>query len=843
MEKRGIKGESMNILIKYTLKSMMEKKFRSFLIILAIALAGGLFLASSGLTSSISDTYSNMLQTFYGEAEIVVTTNKDSPTNYVSISGCNQVVDVANRVVPFIGGSAEYKKPGALEKDYISIMAYHMEDYLAINKLVVLEGSIEDFNGAKLILSKKGAEKLGLSVGEEITIDILGKRKVTLAAIVDNEGVFKYEEGTTQGMMPFETICKYIKSNNRAANIYIDVKEGIDIDEAIAKYQEAYPKYTVERTINADELEQQMSSITMPFMLMTFIVIFMSAFIIYSSFKVIMLEKLPVVGTFRSVGATKTGMNGVLLMEAIFYGVIGGISACLLGTGALRILSSLMLGMMGGEGVEMSCSVPINTYILTFFIGVVMAILSTILPIMSVSKISLKDIILNNRPHKGKKYLRGTIIGVSLIVIGLMIPKIIAGDRLMMTSVIGLFVVIIGMIKVVPAIVLYASQGLGLIFNLIFGNIGELATKNIKKNSSVLNSITLITIGISILFSISTMTRNVSDQVLGFYKETFKCDILGWVGNCDDQMVRIIKRNTNIERIIESIDVEEKVEEFKDATLDIEGFQTTQLLPDLNLNIQGDEPALLQELQEGRNIIVSTTVREKYKLNVGDTITIKFEKTPRQYTVIGYMDTINGDGFYGIVPMKYLKKDAEVKTYSMLYIRAKEGANLQETCTQVGESLADLTYADLIPVEQQAKANEENNASLMSMISIFAVLAMVIGIVGVINNLMISFIERKQNMAMLRSVGMSKWQVLKMIFIEGLGSGVISAVSGLSGGILACYSLDYVLKGMETPIHMEVVPELVPGYLIGGILITVIGSIIPARGSSKLNIIEAIKYE
>ena len=82
-----------------------------------------------------------------------------------------------------------------------------------------------------------------------------------------------------------------------------------------------------------------------------------------------------------------------------------------------------------------------------------------------------------------------------------------------------------------------------------------------------------------------------------------------------------------------------------------------------------------------------------------------------------------------------------------------------------------------------------------------------------------------------------------MIFIEGLGSGVISAISGLLGGILACYSLDYVLKGMETPIHMEVVPELVPGYLIGGILITVIGSIIPARGSSKLNIIEAIKYE
>ena len=60
---------------------------------------------------------------------------------------------------------------------------------------------------------------------------------------------------------------------------------------------------------------------------------------------------------------------------------------------------------------------------------------------------------------------------------------------------------------------------------------------------------------------------------------------------------------------------------------------------------------------------------------------------------------------------------------------------------------------------------QESNASMMSMISLFAILAMVIGVVGVVNNLMISFIERRQNIAMLRSIGMSKFQVLKMIHL------------------------------------------------------------------------------
>ena len=120
---------------------------------------------------------------------------------------------------------------------------------------------------------------------------------------------------------------------------------------------------------------------------------------------------------------------------------------------------------------------------------------------------------------------------------------------------------------------------------------------------------------------------------------------------------------------------------------------------------------------------------------------------------------------------------------------------------------------------------------------------MIIGIVGILNNLMISFIERRQNIAMLRSIGMSKLQVLKMIFIEGLGSGLVGALGGILGGVLGCKVFEYILLNMDLELKMQMIPQLFVSYLIGGMLITVIGSIIPARGSSKLNIIEAIKYE
>lgn len=837
----------MRILIKYTLKSMGEKKFRAFLIIFAIALAGGLFLASTRLSSGIVNMYYDMVTAYYGDADIDIYAGEDAQSPYISLASCQKLSDDFEYIIPQGYAGAEYKPVGAQNSQYISIQAYNIDDYLAINELKVLEGNPQDCKEADIILSKYGADQLGLSLGDEVNLRVNGgMRKIKVVALVGDAGIFKNESqsGSIQGLMPFDTISKYNKTNNRADEIHIEVKDGVDVDEAIAALQKIYPKNTVERTIDVEELESQLSSITQPFMLMTLIVVFMSVFIIYSSFKVIMLEKLPVVGTFRSVGATRGIMNGVLLLEALFYGIIGGIVACILGVGCLYGLSYIMVSsMMGGSGADISLSVPMSSYITTFLIGVVMALLSTLFPILSVSKISLKDIILNNRPHKHRKYLKNTILGIILIVIGFALAISVKGSLALVASVVGMFVVIIGIIMVLPSFVLTVSQFLGVIFKVIFGNLGELATKNIKKNKSVLNSITLITIGISILFSISTMTRNVSDQVIDFYKDTFKCDIRGYVGDMDDQKVRIIKRNENVEQVIEVIECNMKVPEFNDMEIYPEAIRTTQLSPDIQYNLIGDEHALLEELQEGRNVIISQFLQNKFHVQVGDYITLKFKKMDRQYKVIGFMNSEWQNGYFALLPIKYIKRDADKKAYDMAYITVKDGADAHQVCQEIEEAFENLTWTYMMTIEDLTISNQESNAAMMGMISIFAILAMVIGVVGVINNLLISFIERKQSIAMLRSVGMSKFQVLRMIFIEGIGSGIIGGIGGIVGGILVSYDMNYILLAMDQMMTMKLVPELFVSYFIGGMLITVIGSIIPARGSSKLNIIEAIKYE
>ncbi|MEE1071977.1 MAG: hypothetical protein U0L26_06220, partial [Cellulosilyticum sp.] len=202
----------MRILIKYTLKSMCEKKFRAFLIILAIALSGGLFLASSRLSSSIVDLYYDTVTAAWGDADIDIYPNGDSPSSYISLAGCQKLSSEIERVIPQSYAGAEYKPVGAENTEFISIQGYNIDDYLAINELSVLEGNAMDCKGADLILSEYGANKLGVKLGDEIKLRVNGAlHEVKLVTIVGDAGIFKGENqgGYIMGMMPFDTIAKY----------------------------------------------------------------------------------------------------------------------------------------------------------------------------------------------------------------------------------------------------------------------------------------------------------------------------------------------------------------------------------------------------------------------------------------------------------------------------------------------------------------------------------------------------------------------------------------------------------------------------------------------------------
>ena len=116
-------------------------------------------------------------------------------------------------------------------------------------------------------------------------------------------------------------------------------------------------------------------------------------------------------------------------------------------------------------------------------------------------------------------------------------------------------------------------------------------------------------------------------------------------------------------------------------------------------------------------------------------------------------------------------------------------------------------------------------------------------LIAMLNTLAIGVIERTREIGMLRAVGATRTQVRQIILAEaiilaGLGT-IFGVLSGLYLGYLAVEAMRFAGYPME-----YVFPTTgVVIALVAGIVFGVLAAIIPARQASRLEIVQALRYE
>jgi putative ABC transport system permease protein len=146
-------------------------------------------------------------------------------------------------------------------------------------------------------------------------------------------------------------------------------------------------------------------------------------------------------------------------------------------------------------------------------------------------------------------------------------------------------------------------------------------------------------------------------------------------------------------------------------------------------------------------------------------------------------------------------------------------------------------------VPQMEEKSKASNRQFFVILKGFSLLTLIIGIFGVVNNYVLNFIERKRSLAMYRAIGMSKVQIVKMICIEAFSAGLTGASLGVVYGMICIYIARYIMLALDISIPVRFSLIQFGVSLFTGILISLISSVSPALQSSKLHIIEAIKYE
>ena len=828
----------MKVFTKYLLKSITEKKGRTLLLLTSIAISAALLVASMGSVKALLGTFSTQVKGNYGDfnVQIIQTPGGETPLFKPvdnSVSGIKSNIKIAE-----IGGYLSKDS----EKEF-SLEGTTLEDFKKLSSMeLIKKENLEPFTGNKIIISKRISDSLKVKLGEELKLNILGKEEsYKVAAIASDKGIFfSDKEDKFSLVTPEENVFSIYGEKNKYS-FQLAAVDSKDLAGWVKKFNENNKVNKIQAAQVFDEkaIEQQLNTIKMPLYFMLGIVLIMTTFIIYSSFKLIITERMSVIGVFLSQGATKFGIMRILLRESLAYGILGGILGDFIGAG-LTYLISYLVNPLKAYGVKATTEFYAPYFVAGFIFALLLSMASTLIPILSIRKLPVKDVILNTLGTSSKISMKSFLGGIVLIVVSVAIHFTVAKTG-SVASVAELFLAFIGVILIIPKIVDMVVYPIVKIFRNING-LSMLSFNNIRTSKVLINNMRLIAVAVISIVMINSMALSMKNIVQGAY-DSMNFDVtINVNSDYSKNIYNIVKDYKSIKEVSYMGGVAAKLNGEDSKLLYInyvdpikyKNFESYTAFDNKNKELEA-----LNSDEDG--IIVSTQIAKRYKINKGDTITLNTENKKEQLKVLSIFNAkLMDSGNYNLISLKAAAKHFDYKYPSQYYINTSISAN--EAKTQLSKALKGLG-AKVITKEEMNKTNIESNKQVTDILSIFSYITMVIGAFGIIGNVSISFIQRKREIAVMSSVGLSKGARGFMIVLESLFQALIgSAISLIAAlGINVC--LTDIFKFLDMDMDLTYPVKSIATIVIATMILMLLTSLASIFKSRKLKIVQELKYE
>jgi len=820
---------------------MLEKKARFCLLILAIAMSTGLLVTVSGTVKIAIGSFEKPMTEAYEGKDINIS-SKDDELFF-------KTDDIKEEGIKNLAG--EIVLSATTNGDEINKVTIRGKEDNNINKDIIIEGNLNDFTKDQCIISKRVAQEKNLKIGDELELFVGGKsNKYKVTAISANEKTFYNDEKTSYVIIvPYKYLSEQFKVEDKYN--YISANKSLeDSKESINKFNDNNTKFQARELFDSKSIEDQMSSFTSILYAMLAIVLCMSSIIIYGSFKLTITERLSVIGTFLSQGATNWTVEKILLLESIGYGIVGGLFGNLLGYGGLYLVN-YFISPLKDYGIIENLSVNPIYFALGAAFAIIFSFISALVPILRIRKLEVKEVILNNVNISMRigwaKFIIGTIILVTSICINSIETSWVnsISPILIPVSIIGLVLMYPKVIDVVTNILYKVFRGKSKV--VVF------ALNNLRTSKVLMGNITLIVISMLSIFMITSIGTSMKDMVVSAYQDMdFDVSVSGFRGvpglegeSVTDKLITKINENENVDKGSLQITKYAFGTANKDTIINIEGIDSSKYQKyNGYLDLDGDKYSEMYKkfgLATDSEIIITDKIKRALNVDVGDKITIEVNDIKKDLKIIGTIDgKVYNMGRFILMKNDDMEKEFDIKEADQISFKTTKSPEdvKKELKTVVKDFGATATTRD----EFQEK-NVEQNQMLVDVLSIFSYLAILIAALGVLNNIIIGFLQRKRELAVLSSVGMSDSARNGMLLTESVLSVIWAVIIAVPYSYLGLSLLTKTMTAMEMPMIVSLDVKAVPIYAVSALGLILVASLPILLKSKKLSIINELKYE
>jgi len=581
-----------------------------------------------------------------------------------------------------------------------------------------------------------------------------------------------------------------------------------------------------------------------------FLSLFLGLYIIFNTMSMSLVERVQHIGLMRALGVTNAQLLCVFLIEGLMLALGGALLSLLLAWGIVGTFVAAHITTLGWGRPLVIHEVPWGSIGVVLVAGVVFALLGVLYPFLRAARLSVIEALrrgvieLRRDPFTGVR--RSLLLGI-LLVVPLAWFVGAPSDEVMPVALYRAVLACLGLTGAAFALLLLAPGLLGRLVQLatrpFSGPAALLARTSLRTSrnrvfgtvSGIMLVFAAIFLVLSVLQSLKAETEDFADRALSrrlFLKTRPLHD------GALDRLRRVPGLRTLVPLNVETY-----------APFVVRGVDDRVL----QLGTLGGDPYTRARFAGEPTIILSTRCADDYGYRTGDEVVLVTESDgPVAFEVLAVTDE------YGFAPDERVFAIVSARNMKRYWCLTSEGLGddfaawapdvLPGDLDQIRSEIASIIGEDtLISLRRGEDIADEYLSDLERDFAIFyaiLVLTVLLAAVGILNAMVIAVMERRREIGLLRSVGLTGGQVAEMLLVE---SGVLGMVGGVLGLLLGIPLAVFVTRALTEISHLDLgfrlSPQALGAVAVGAVVVSVLAVAYPALRANRLRLADVMRYE
>ena len=844
------------MLLRLASRNLLRHPWRTLATVLGIALGIAAVLATLSVGDNVRANLASELEAAVGSADLIVApgTSGRSVFAFAEARDAAEATEGVATVTPVLNYRAEPVADVQAGRDSVvpgagSGFQLSGRDTSAPDLPVTLvEGELPQAGSEGIALAEDFAQQRGFTLGDTVAFATrFGDLPFAVTGLLSNAEGLGSTNGGRVALVNLEDLQAGVNLEGRASFLEVVLEEGAGLETVREGLETALGgAYTVTLPAGTGDFAAGiLDSLQAGLRVLAATLMALAGFMAYNTFAAALVERTREYALLRTVALTRAQVQRLALLEAALLSAAGIVAGVLLGIGlayAITLANAALLGY-----TLRTLVLPLPNLLVALAVGTVVSLAAGYLPARAASR---TPPIVATRTAEEVQVTTRPWLGVALLVAGVvsaLSPWV--GVWALLGSALSMALLFLGVVFVTPSLLRPTVNLLRPLLTRLFGVAGKLGTdftlRNANRNGVAIGA---VVVGLTLTVGVGGMVAGINRAIADWVDTTIVGDMFvtspaSFPEGVAEQVREAVPGITDVSGVGVRVLRFQPKEAERGRSVALVLVDPERFNPEAGFGsfqfIEGNDAQAYETLAAGGKVLAANTLYDRFGVEQGDEVELRTNEGFRTFDVGGVVVDFTGGGeaFVGSL------NDLELfggGTPDLFVMNAGAGTDPAAVRRDLVAAFPDL-YLDI-------SLNEEYKDRILALTQQtfyttngLLALAIFIAALGVANTLGMNLTDRQRDIAVLRTLGLTRRGVRTVVTVEGTVLVTLGTLMGVAIGILLS---TVITTGANALTGFQVTPQfplfLILAALVASPLVGLFASLLPARRAAGVAPVTAL---